>query len=157
VDVECSGGCEGNVEPPEVSAECQASVEAKAEANVECTPPRLDISYEFAGGASAEMQAEFRAFLEGFKVHFSAILAIGGEARISAVTGAIASLGVAAEGAVKGAVEASLEGDIDLKGTIGLGCALTELGSVGAALEGASGSLTGSVSAVASLTGAVGG
>jgi hypothetical protein len=68
---------------------------------------------------------------------------------------AAADLVVAADGAVKGAVDAAASGDLDLKASIGLGCALTELEDVGAALEGASTDIQASVSAVTMIAGSV--
>ena len=64
---------------------------------------------------------------------------------------------LAAEGAVDGAISATLEGDLELSTTIGLGCALDELPNVGLALEDATNKLQGSISAVASVSGTVGG
>ncbi len=157
--VECSGSCEGNVEPPEVSAECKASVEAEAKASVECTPPSLALEYQFAASLDATAQAEFRAFLEGFKIHFSGMIAAEAKAKIvldaivNAETGLIASAG----GAVNGAIETTLDGDLDLKTSFGLKCAVSALGDVEAALSGAQGSLSASINAFASISGAVGG
>lgn len=155
-DVECQGKCEGNVEPPSVSAECEASVEAKAEANVECTPPSLSVEFQFAAGIDADGQAEFRVWLEGFKGRFSAMLAAS--AQLERVGVAAQGLVTAASGAVNGAVEAiEADGSISLKASIGAGCALTELENVGTALGEASAAVSGSVSAVAMVSGSVAG
>ena len=64
---------------------------------------------------------------------------------------------MAADGAVKGAVDAAAGGDVDLKVAVGLSCALDELPNVSGALVDASTDLEASVSAVASVTAAVGG
>ena len=45
----CEGGCSGTVDPPEMSAECEAQVQARAEASVECEPPKI----EFGADTSA--------------------------------------------------------------------------------------------------------
>jgi len=154
-DAKCEGKCEGKVEPPSVSAECEASVEAKANASVECTPPSLSVEFQFEAGVSADAQAEFKIWLEGFKGRFAALLAAN--AKLEFVGDAAAGLVAAAGGAVRGAVDASLSGDVDLKTKIGLGCALTELEAVGTALSEAQGAVTGSISATAMISGAVAG
>ena len=66
-NIECKGSCEGNVEPPEVSAECEASVKAEAKASMECTPPSLDIEFQFAAGVTAEAHTPGRAQSNGSK------------------------------------------------------------------------------------------
>lgn len=151
----CSGKCDGEVQPPSAKAECQASAKAEAEAKVECTPPRLDVNYQFAasvaGNATAE--AEFRAWLEGFKANLSVLLSL--RAKANAVVNAGASLAGAAEGAVTGALTA-LQGDANLKTKIGAGCAVTALGDVGTAIDGATANLMGSVDVAASVFAAVG-
>jgi hypothetical protein len=155
-DASCQGKCEGSVEPPEVSAECQASVEAKAQASVECTPPSLSVEFQFAAGLSVDEQAAFKIWLEGFKGRFAAMLAAS--AKLEIVGEAAAGLLTAAGGAVND-VFADLEanGGLSLKAGIGIGCALDQLGAVGTALAEAQGEITGSVSATADITSAVGG
>lgn len=154
-EAECQGSCEGSVEPPEVSAECEASVEAKANASVECTPPSLSVEFQFAAGLDANAQAEFKIWLEGFKTRFAGLLAAN--AKLEIVGTAATDLIAAADGAVKGALETISSGDLDLKASVGIGCALNELGAVGTALEEARGEISASVSATASITGAVAG
>lgn len=153
-DVKCEGKCEGSVEPPEVSAECEASVEAKAKAEIECTPPSLQINYQFAAGLDASAQAEFKAFIQGFRVRYAAMLAATAKAEFVLEAGA--DLVAAAGGAVEGAISAAASGDADLSVAIGLGCALDELGNVGTALSGATSKVEGSISAIASVSGSVG-
>jgi hypothetical protein len=156
-DAECQGKCEGSVEPPEVSAECQASVDAKANASVECTPPSLSVSFQFAAGLTVEQQAEFKIWLEGFKVRFAGLLAA--QAKLEIVGEAAAGLIGAAGGAVNGAFEAiaSDEGSLSFSAIIGIGCAIDQLDAVGSALGEAQGEITASLSATASVAGAVGG
>jgi hypothetical protein len=156
-DVECSGKCEGSVTPPSVSAECEASVEASAKAEVECTPPQLAIDFRFSAAIEADVdaKADFLVFVENFKLRFAALLAA--RAKLEIVGEAAVGLSAAATGAVQGAVNAQLEGDLDLKATIGLGCALGELDEVGAALSGAVSDIDASVSAVIFISGSVGG
>lgn len=155
-EASCQGKCEGSVEPPEVSAECQASVEAKAQASVECTPPSLSVEFAFEAGVSADAQAEFKIWLEGFKGRFAGMLAAS--AKLEIVGDAAAGLVAAAGGAVNGALEEiSADGSLNLKATVGIGCALTELDAVGSALAEAQGEIAGSVSATAMISGAVSG
>jgi hypothetical protein len=155
----CEGKCEAEVTPPMVKAECQASVEAKAKAEVVCTPPSLTVDFQFNAElmANADLRAEFKAWLEGFKGHFSAMLAIRAKGDILAE--AIIDLGGAAEGAVTGAVEAGIDaaGEGDLKVAVGLKCALDELPLVTSALGEASGELTASVEAFGMISSSVGG
>lgn len=78
----CSGGCTGTATPPsvavdcEASADCQAQAKAQASANVECTPPSLDIGFEFNAMATGNLdaQAEFTARLKELRVRGVAIL-----------------------------------------------------------------------------------
>ena len=151
--VECEGRCEGTVEPPSVSAECEATVEAKASASVECTPPTLDIAFDWNGDAqtSLEMQAEFRAWLEGFRVHFSALLAARVEAELigEAALGLVAS----ADGALLDAVM-QLRGDANIKAAFGAKCALVELPIAAEALGSSQASLAASLGATVDFVGA---
>ena len=60
-------------------------------------------------------------------------------------------------GAVKGAIDVQLEGDLDLKGTVGLGCALKELGNVGSVVADSTTRLQASAAGAVEVTGAVAG
>lgn len=81
---ECTGGCEGSFEPPscnaeasancEASADCSAQAEAQASASLECTPPSIDISYQFSAGVDASAQAEIMGKLELFKVEMIGVV-----------------------------------------------------------------------------------
>jgi hypothetical protein len=81
---ECSGECEGSFTPPsasadcecEASADCNAQASAQAEANIECTPPSLDLVVEFSAAlqADAAAQAAFLARLGELRVRGVAIL-----------------------------------------------------------------------------------
>lgn len=153
--VECNGKCEGEVEPPKASAECEASAKADASVNVECTPPAIDLQYQFAANldaaAKAEAQANFEAFLVSFKGSVSAIL---GQLRQSEfVLKAGADIGANAEGAVSGAIEAiDVSGSLKVK--VGVGCALLELPKVAAAIKDSTANLQASASAAGELTAA---
>jgi hypothetical protein len=76
---ECSGSCEGSFEPPSASADCEASADCKAQASaqanasVECTPPSLELAFEFTGNGDAEL-AGFTSRLGELKTRGIAIL-----------------------------------------------------------------------------------
>lgn len=155
-DVECEGKCEGTVEPPMVSAECQASVDAKAKAEVVCTPPSLDVAFAFAANVSADEQAEFKAWLEGFKLRFAAMAAV--RAKLDNVKLAAEGLITAAGDVIPGAVEdIRAEGDLDLKVSVGLVCALTEAEDVVGVLGTSAANIEGSLNAFVMVSTAVGG
>ncbi len=153
--VMCSGKCEGEITPPMASAECQASAKADASINVECTPPSLDIAYQFdaklTAAAQLEAQANFEAFLVSFKGSFSAIAAQIGQADVVLAAGAEV-------GAKAGATLTDAVGKIDatasLKVGVGVGCALEQLPLVVGAMEGSTSKLTASVAAAGELTAA---
>lgn len=146
--VECSGSCEGDFEPPSVSAECEATVEAKASAKAECFPPELAIVIEFDASFDASAQAEFKAWLEGFKGHFSALLAL--RARGELIGEASLNLLDAGEGAVD-ALLGELSGSTDLKAQFGGVCAVANLPDALSGVGQASASLSGEVEATASF------
>ncbi|MBK8263014.1 MAG: hypothetical protein IPK80_16960 [Nannocystis sp.] len=153
-NVECKGGCEGDVRPPEVKAECKATVEAKAEASVECTPPSIDIAWQWKAGVDADAQAEFKAWINTFKGQLGGLLAATAKAEIL-VAGA-GNLSAAANAAVKGGIE-EIKASGDLKAKIGAGCALEQLSSVVSVLGGVGTSLQGSLSASVEITAMAGG
>lgn len=153
--VECRGRCEGEVTPPMVEAECQASAKAEASAKLECTPPTVDVEYAFAASSTVEGRAEFEAFLVGFRGNMSAILAELARADIVVRAGTeLTATGVAA---LEGSIETSLEGDLSLKESIGLACALEEIGASGSMVTAATTKLQGSVTVATNLTGALAG
>ncbi len=153
--IECDAGCQGTTEPPEVSAECTASVDAKASASLECTPPTLTFGFEFNAEVQTNMtaQAEFRAWLEGFRGHFGAILAL--RAKGDVVAQAAVDLSAAGSSAVEGAVQ-ELTASGDLKASLGAGCALGQLPDVADALATSSGQLAGNLQASVEVIGAFG-
>ena len=154
--VDCQGRCEGEFEPPEAKAECEASAKAEASLNVECTPPRLAISYELkaVAGAELEAQARFEAAVKNLEVRLPALLASIRRAEVvgDAGTGLIDSAGTA----VSGAVEAAITADADIHVAVGLGCAVKELENVGGVINSAAGTLDSSVSAALDIKGALG-
>jgi hypothetical protein len=154
--VECSGRCEGEVTPPSASAECEASAKANAEMNAECTPPSLEISYTLSARlqGDANARAEFEAWLEGFRGNFQALVTAMEQANI--VIRAGASLATAADGAVRGAINAQASGDVDLKAGFGLACAITNLPVAITVVNGARTRLQGQFEAAAQVTGSIG-
>lgn len=156
--VMCQGKCDGEVTPPKASAECEASAKADASVNVECTPPSLDLAYQFdaklTAAAQADAQANFEAFLVGFKGSFSAIVADLAQAKVVGQAGL--DIGASAEGAVTDAVKA-IDVTASLKVSVGVGCAITELGNVAGALQESGDKLKASGTAAASLTAAFSG
>ena len=124
--VECKGTCEGKVEPPEAKAECEASAKADASINATCTPPSLQVNFQWSASleADADGQAEFKAWLEGFKGHLSAILAYN--AKIETLIAAGGEVAGSAEAAIKDSIE-GLTASADIKVAVGVGCALDEL------------------------------
>ena len=54
--------CEGEMEPPKASAECNAQCETKVQAEVECTPGRVVVLVD--GAADAGAAAKYKAALE---------------------------------------------------------------------------------------------
>lgn len=75
---ECTGGCEGSFDPPscggnadvecEASADCSAQAEAQASASFECSPPTIQIDYQFSASADASARAEVEGKLKAVKV-----------------------------------------------------------------------------------------
>lgn len=156
--VECKGECKGEVEPPMVEAECQASVKAEANFQAECSPPSLDVDYklsaDWAASADADAKLEFEAQLQAFVKAFGKLQAKG--AKLKLVASAGGDLVGAADVAVKGAVD-ELKGSADFNLSMGAVCAATKLGDVKGIIGDATASVSASVEAVGKVTAAVGG
>jgi hypothetical protein len=152
--VMCDAKCEGEVTPPMVSAECEASVEAKADASIECFPPSLEVTWQWSAAYSADVdaQAEFKAWLEGFKGHISVMLAARTKADI--LVDSLGNLGAAATGAVQGSFEVLIDGDFSAK--IKVPCAIDQLGDAVDLITGAADELSGSAQASVEVFGAAG-
>jgi hypothetical protein len=152
--VMCDAKCEGEVTPPMVSAECEASVEAKADASIECFPPSLEVTWQWSAAYSADVnaQAEFKAWLEGFKGHISIMLAARTKADI--LVDSLGNLGAAATGAVQGSFEVLIDGDISA--AIQVPCAIDQLGDAVNLITAASGELSANASASVEVFGAAG-
>jgi hypothetical protein len=152
--VMCEGRCDGEVTPPSVKAECQASAKAEANMNVECTPPRIALSYQFRANVDAEARAEFEAGLRSLEARLPALLVSVRKAEF--VINAGADLTASAQGAVRGAVMALDTTNPNLRAFFGVKCALGQLNAVGTALSSSTGRLQDSLDDAADLTGAVG-
>jgi hypothetical protein len=131
----CSGKCTGEFEPPKVTAECEASAKAQASVNVECTPPRLVVNYAFKASADVKFKAGLRALVD---VRLPALLQAVGKAKLVAKAGE--GLGVAATGAVKGALEANAK--LNIKAIVGVECAIKELPKAKTTVQTAADNLT---------------
>jgi hypothetical protein len=153
-NVECKGGCEGDVKPPSVKAECEATVEAKAEASVECTPPSVEIAWQWSAAVDGDVnaQAEFKAWINTLKVQVGALAAATAKAEI--LIGGASKLSAAAGAAVKGGIS-ELQASGDLKAQIGAGCALGQLSDVASILGSIGTDLNASVSASVEVTGSI--
>jgi hypothetical protein len=151
--VQCEGRCEGEVTPPDVKAECQATVDAKADASVECFPPSLEVTWQWNGNVDVTTQAEFKAWLKGFKGHVGVMLAARAKADI--LVEALGNLETAGRAAIETAGEGLADGDFVATYKIA-SCGLPELENVGTALGGASSNLEASVSSSIEIFGAVG-
>lgn len=152
--IECDAKCEGEVTPPSVSAECEASVEAKADASIECFPPSLEVTWQWSAAYTADvmLQAEFKAWLEGFKGHLSVMLAARTKADI--LVESLGNLRIAAEESLSASFMVLAEGDF--AAAIKVPCAVAQLPDAAGLIAAASGDLQASASASIEVFGAVG-
>ena len=154
--IACSGRCEGEFEPPTASAECEANASAQAKLNVECTPPRVAITYALKLTANARVLAERPSFIvavEKLKVRLPALLAA--IKRAESVRAAGTELSAEGRAAVHAAVMTALSGNVSVQAKVGLTCAAAELDTVGDVLESSIGKIKGSIEASAKLTAAL--
>jgi len=112
---ECSGECSvkmeapkcsGEVKPPEMSAECQANCDAKLEAELQCTPPRVSVKIE--GAADAEAAEKLVATLKANLPAFMAI-AKGLPGRVEKVTASVKASVEGIKAVVQGAGTAGMQ------------------------------------------------
>ena len=139
--VMCDGRCSGNVTPPSAKVECEASAKAEASMNVECSPPRVAITYQFKAGIDASAQAKFEAGIRSLEAHLPVLLASLQKGDIVIKAGA--ELG-----------EAGAKAGTDFRVLFGLKCALGELGTVKSTLTDASARLSASADAASGVVGA---
>jgi hypothetical protein len=154
--ISCSGRCEGEFEPPTASAECQANARAQAKLNVECTPPRVAISYalKLTPGAKALLaRPSFIVAVEKLKVRLPALFAA--IKRAESVHAAGTELSADGRAAVRAAVMTALSGDVSIQAKFGLKCAAVQLDTVGDVLESSVKKIKGSIDASAKLTAAL--
>jgi len=139
--VMCEGKCEGDFTPPMAKVECQASAKAEAHVNVQCTPPKLALNYKLKAGVDLMAQAKFEGALKSLvNVRLPALLQAS--ARADSIATAGDDLVSAAGVAVTGSVDTLAKGDISLKASFGLTCALGELPKVDDAISTSSERLT---------------
>ncbi len=151
---QCSGGCTGEATPPRASAECDASADcqaqakAQASASLECTPPSLDIGFEFAANVDAAAEATFVAKFAELKLRGASILQ--GFARYEAlISGRVNGEVVFTPSPLNGVIAAV--GALDVDGEIFADIPVFRLGCAGTALV-ESASLLGTLSADAAAT-----
>jgi len=171
---ECSGSCTGTATPPSASANCEASVEcsgqakAQASANVECTPPRLELAFEFAAGVDATAQAQFSAKMLTLQARGVAILQ--GFAKYEAlitgeVNGEVAfdpSPLLVVQGELEAVIDLGIEGDLFADIPVGrIACVIPAMAGSLELLAGIGAEATGTLEAQATfataMTGGFGG
>ncbi|HVH98240.1 MAG TPA: hypothetical protein VM869_06010 [Enhygromyxa sp.] len=153
--VQCDGRCEGEVTPPQVKAECEASVEAKANASVECKPPSIEVTWQWAADVELDpmAQAEFKAWLQGFKGRIGVMLAAKAKADI--LIESLENLGSSGAAAIESATDIVADGDI--VGTFKLtSCAIPQLATAADQVTQASQALSVEASASLEVFGALG-
>jgi hypothetical protein len=132
----CEGRCEGEFEPPMVSAECKATAKAQASVNIECTPPRLAMTYAFSANATPQFKAALTSLID---VRLPSLLKARSKAKVVANAGE--GLGVAARGAIEAAVK-ELRADVKLKLLYSLQCATEQLPAARKIIEDSTDELT---------------
>jgi hypothetical protein len=90
--------CEGDIEPPKASAECNAACETQVQADVKCEPGRVSLVVE--GSADAQLAATFRAAIER---NLPAVLeiAVGMKDQALGVAGEVTAVVGGLEGTIK--------------------------------------------------------
>jgi hypothetical protein len=152
--VMCDGKCVGEFEPPMAKAECKASAKADAKINIQCTPPRMSLSYKLKVAAGAEIQARAK-FEAALKTLVNTRLpALRAEiARGNSVSSAGADLVTAAGAAVSGSIETTIKGDASFRAKFGLACAVKELPKVKTVIDKSTNELKAQLDAAGKITG----
>jgi hypothetical protein len=159
--VECSGKCDGEVTPPMVEANCEATAKAEASFAAECSPPKVDLKFALSAEFKAQLegdvsaQAAFEGQIQAVGKAFGNLVAKG--AKIEALLTSCADLGASGSAAVQGALSAAGEADLSLGAKLDLACGVAAFGSVPAAITAATGSLSASGKAVVDCTAALAG
>jgi hypothetical protein len=158
----CEGECRGEVTPPEVMAECEATAKAEADLNAECSPPSIGLDYQLSADAEAtfsgdaDAQVAFEARIQAFASAYAKLLAKGAKIQLIVESGgALGEAGVNAVGELVGNIV--LSADADAQARIDAICAVGEVEVAGMALVAAGDSLTASAQGIASITGAISG
>jgi hypothetical protein len=159
-DVECRGGCVGEAVLPMIAPECAVAVDAKAKTNTECTPPALEITWQWSAAVEGDAAAEsaFRAWVEGLRPRLARLVAASAKAELLADLAL--TLAASAEGAVTDhsyEIMARPAPTCDIRDAMGAACALAQLGDAITLVDEAGGRLAGSVNAAGEVLAAVGG
>lgn len=158
--VMCNGECRGEVEPPKVKAECEASVKAEAEMSAECTPPSIKLDYdlkadfEFNGSANAGAKAAFAAKVQAYGEAYAKLLAQA--KKIELILRSTGNLTAAAGGAISSAADAIADAEFDVMFKLGF-CLPDAVGEAKTKLTGSKNKLEASASAIAKVSGSIGG
>jgi len=158
--VECKGSCDGEFEPPkadcDASASCEASAKADAKFSAKCTPPSVDVTYEFTGAVDADVKAQFEFAISELKVRLPRLFASLKKSEIVLEAGL--DLGDKGAAAVEGTIDGLASGDIDLGVAFKLGkCVPAQLKASAAVIKSAGAGLEAQVSGAVSVTAALGG
>jgi hypothetical protein len=154
--ISCMGRCEGEFEPPKASADCEANARAQAKLNVECTPPRVAVTYALKLNVDRKALLARPAFIvavEKLKVRLPALFAA--IKRAESVHAAGTELSAEGRVAVRAAVMTALDGDATIQVKVGLKCAAAQLDTVGDVLKSSVSKIKGSIDASAKLTAAL--
>lgn len=150
--VDCSAKCSGSVTPPQASVECDASAKASAQMSAECRPPSLNVAYTFKATADAALKTQFENnFKASLVAELGASIAAMQKAKLVLNAGADLVTSVPALTSSFGAAVTEASGKMDVKGFVGIGCAVQLLPKVADALSGSAKTLSDSVKGSASF------
>jgi hypothetical protein len=156
VGIKCDGHCDSKIIPPSAKAECQASAKASASVDVQCTPPRVALSYKLKAGLDATAKVNFTAALTALgKVRLPALLAE--LKRADSVKQAGVDLVASASGAITTQFNDRRADDkkYSVRTIFGIGCAIDQFGDVKTILEKAGTDLGAQITAAGKLTSAL--
>lgn len=131
----CDGLCDGEVLPPASEPVCEVAIRAEIHTKVDCRAPVVTATWQWSAeyAADSAAQAQFMAWLVGFKRHVAALVTATRRAQLVVTAGM--QLGVAAKGPVHEALDMAASDTYSLRDAVGLGCALKELGEVDAVVS----------------------
>ncbi len=164
---ECSGSCEGTATPPrasadcDASADCQASASAQGSANLSCSPPSLELAFNFNAQLAGDInaQAAFRARISELQVRGAAILQ--GFAQLRGVIGEADANGnfqfaaplVNIRAQLNGIIEGGASGDLFADIPVGrINCVIPAMQESVEILAGLGGEAAGTISAQAAFS-----